>query len=368
MVLTRAQRRAATSKSTPHQLTSVVHSEPSQSSQQQDESEPHVEQEAQSSSSEESYTPKATTKKTRKRTTSSTAKPRKKKAPPLEEPTSPPGPIELSATLITLIATKLTLTNPFWTNEDVLLFINKMNHLPYKSLHFLRMQMLRFLSARAKAAGLSVSRFLEREEHSRMYASTAMSAYGVTEKYLKDLPYDSVPNPHYENGAPARLFDRKMIRSVARKVHFSYDLYKLKKTRRAEKRAENALKRPPVTERRRQALAAELAKYGLSIRSDSRRCTEYIQRGRGDVTSIAKVMVEMQFYHNCTDYREFYDSNKQEARRYKGYYDPDEVSSSAKSEALTQWCEQFSTVEEALADPHLPHSLHERVRSRFVLR
>ncbi|KAL0220442.1 hypothetical protein RCL1_000296 [Eukaryota sp. TZLM3-RCL] len=350
----------------------------------------------------------------RKRTSSSNPNPRPRKRKPKEQVFPPgPRPIHLSATLLTLIATKLTVTNLFWTNNDVFSFLQTIRKVPTQTLQFLALQMLRFLSVSAQCVGLSINKFLAREERSRMYAATAIKEYGVSEKYLKDLTCQRVPNPHYKNAAPSRLFDRKTIRAVARRNHLSYDLFKLKKTRRAQKRAENALIRPPIRVRREQNLVSilekyelpldccfysnhhneyinrgrgdpehiakvikeeyerqdtltiELSKFGLTLRHDSRLCEAFVTQCEGDPEEIAKIMNEMNFYHTHTRYRTFYHNHKEYQRENYRWYDPDEVSSSAKLSAVQDWCSRFETVEEALADSTLPQSLHTLIVTEF---
>jgi hypothetical protein len=63
---------------------------------------------------------------------------------------------------------------------------------------------------------------------------------------------------------------------------------------------------------RRQELTRKLAAAGLTLRSDSRLCQQYISSATGDADSIVDTMKEMDWFFRCTNYatsRKFYYSN-----------------------------------------------------------
>lgn len=100
---------------------------------------------------------------------------------------------------------------------------------------------------------------------------------------------------------------------------------------------------------------------GCKLRSDSRLCQEYITHGNYNPVAIVNIMVEMAFYYDHTSYLIDYEDEKYNCLEYRGRYDPDEVSESAKSRALCTWCEQFIKYDDV--DKNLlPESLYDSVR------
>ena len=77
-----------------------------------------------------------------------------------------------------------------------------------------------------------------------------------------------------------------------------------------------------------------LNKYKACLRTDSKSCDKYVQSGKGDPNTIAKVIKEWEFFHLYTDYRRYY---TQEAVGYYleyGFYDWNQIIQDAKKKAL----------------------------------
>jgi hypothetical protein len=110
-------------------------------------------------------------------------------------------------------------------------------------------------------------------------------------------------------------------------------------------------------EERKDIIIKLLADKGCELRSDSRLCRAYIEDGEGHPERIAEIMEEMNFYINHTDYYVELDECIESMLKYKGRYDIDEESCSAKLNALIKWCEQYVNIENIDYDL-LPNSLH----------
>ena len=139
-----------------------------------------------------------------------------------------------------------------------------------------------------------------------------------------------------------------------------------------EERIENGKKN------RRLTLINMLKKYNLPLRDDSILCDNYIYENIGNPEEIVIIMVEMNFYFNCTNYSTLiynYISNYVDDRRnYSyGYYGHQSLSQSqknmlsekAKKDALKKWCKKKNNCDDALCDPKLPYSLHDKVKCFF---
>lgn len=198
----------------------------------------------------------------------------------------------------------------------------------------------------------------------KMYASTAVTKFRIPWTALEDLPCEVVDNPH--GGAPARLYAAADVRRLARELHKSDEglarAMEMKKER-GQKARETRMAKMGA---RRAKLQAALAAVGCHLRGDSRLCNAYIDHGEGGVAAIADTMREMKFYFENTNYEEHYAEEVRAEMEYKGRYYPDDVSASAKGGALSEWCDQFDTVEDALARPELPPTLVDYVQNHFV--
>ena len=109
---------------------------------------------------------------------------------------------------------------------------------------------------------------------------------------------------------------------------------------------------------RRAVLVAALQRLGCELRGDSRLCDDYIEHGSGDPDEISKVMREMKFYHEHTEYaairEEIYHNARQEFEdemsdddgyydrdfrrpRFSDYFDPRDASDEAQRAAFERW-------------------------------
>lgn len=111
---------------------------------------------------------------------------------------------------------------------------------------------------------------------------------------------------------------------------------------------------------RKEKLIAELNKYGLSLRSDSTVCNDYLMGKRNDLAEVVEIMREMHFYYEYTKYSDIIgteynkifkriEKNRERNRFYGEYdeYDDDyeeidrgEISSNCKVKAINEFCKR----------------------------
>jgi len=178
----------------------------------------------------------------------------------------------------------------------------------------------------------------------------AKSTWKVNDSDLAKLPALVQRNPHYHSAASMQLFFVDDVKQLSLAKHGEEGLAKkiarsenLKKKREETKRVaeekaheahlafikkieddkkaalEAALKANPnyfedlarekaekdaAKEARKVSLVEALQKQGLTLRSDSQLCSNYIMEGTGNISEIVQIMAEMNFYHAKTDYRE----------------------------------------------------------------
>lgn len=163
----------------------------------------------------------------------------------------------------------------------------------------------------------------------------AMKEYKLTDKDLTNIPYESLRNPHYSSRNEMMLYPRYLLAlASSRKWGTVENLMgkKIKQQQASEKR-KNTIKNNKNN--RIKVLTDALEKRGLSLRSDSRLCSQYILNGGSlSLEKVVDTMEEMNFYYNHTRYKEIYGNIIQKMLEYKGRFDKDEVSEDAKSEAL----------------------------------
>lgn len=202
----------------------------------------------------------------------------------------------------------------------------------------------------------------------RCTKGTLMKVLGFTDAEVEAMPCDYVQNPYYRSAAPMRLYSLLVaIKAAVRKfgswnaLVASREQKKEKKEAAARKRRENAASR---RDQRRTELLEAFRPRNLTIRSDSRLTNEYLARQTGsdsEAQYLARIMDEMRFYHQHTDYREFYHIQVQDELEYKGRFNRDEVSYLAQEQALEQWVrdnlDRWST---AIEHPEFPPSLRGR--------
>jgi hypothetical protein len=137
--------------------------------------------------------------------------------------------------------------------------------------------------------------------------------------------------------------------------------FALEKERLQQGRDKRTASQKRKQEQRTQELASLLQARGCTLRDDSRLCDAYIKRGEGNAEDIARIMHEMKFFHEHTNYANTYEDIKHDELRWKGWYNFDEVSHEAQGQALYTWVMQRATPQEAAMHPELPPSLREQV-------
>lgn len=170
--------------------------------------------------------------------------------------------------------------------------------------------------------------------------SEVKSTYKLTDAQLDDIPYVEKGNPYYRCAAPMKLFKvRDVKRAWYLKYHDEQTFNSIQDKKQLSKEKAQLTKTAKI-EKRRSKLKEALAARGCSLRGDSRLCDNYIDHGKGKPDEIAIVMEEMKFYYEKTRYTTFFEQEKRGEYEYKGYFNADEVSETAKSMALSDWKER----------------------------
>lgn len=172
--------------------------------------------------------------------------------------------------------------------------------------------------------------------------STAMTTYLIPASVLDTLECTLIANPHYRSAAKMQLYSEKDVVRHAVALYGSLDGLNLEIIRRQHKKQQRKTKKEEKETMRRDSrvtlLTNALLKYGLTLRSDSRLCSNFID---GDSTltveAIADVMHEMNWYFTATNYRIIRDDVWSDEAASGDYYDNEEISDTAKSIALSNW-------------------------------
>jgi hypothetical protein len=175
------------------------------------------------------------------------------------------------------------------------------------------------------------------------------SEFCLSKKDLALLPRSEMPNPHYRNAAPMKLFRCSDLWAAALKKHGSASGVfhaAAKRDAAATKRARTKAKK---AKDRKAELAAALQRYGLTIRSDSFLCKNYLAHGATAEWSLDRVvrrMAEMRFLHDHTDYSSVLSRIRDEYRQNRERYDAQETAEQAESEVVCNlpegdWPEQW---------------------------
>ena len=202
-----------------------------------------------------------------------------------------------------------------------------------------------------------------------------INTYGLMENDLDTIYGNKKHRNFKQNDA---IYKTVSVIELAYKKYGTYNNYiKIKAQKELEiklneERIENEIKN------RRLTLINMLKKYNLPLRDDSVLCNSYIYDNEGNPEEIVTIMVEMNFYFSCTNYSNLiynYTSNYVDnARSYSyGYYghkslsqyEKNMLSEDAKKDALKKWCEKKNNCIDALCDPKLPYSLHDKVKMFF---
>ncbi len=208
---------------------------------------------------------------------------------------------------------------------------------------------------------------VEVEKPSKICKKTVKSRYALTDKDIAKLDYDEVPNPHYRSMMSMYLFDEDTVREFA---HMKYGgeigLEKILEKRAAssEKRRKSIASKHT---NRKDELQQKLRDRKLTLRCDSKLCASYITRGTPSLDFVVEMMHEMNFYFTKTNYRKHYKKIVKVYKECESHYDPEEVSSSAKEDALSEWLEQFENAGDALQQQRsrLPPNIVEELEDRI---
>jgi hypothetical protein len=115
---------------------------------------------------------------------------------------------------------------------------------------------------------------------------------------------------------------------------------------------------------RRRLLTEALAAHGLPLRADSRLCDSFIRYGGISLAEVVRIMREMKFYFEHTDYSDYYERVRNVFLKMDGRADPEEISDEAKDFALERLVERLGT-DAVLSNPDLPPSLRDKVQRRY---
>jgi len=202
-----------------------------------------------------------------------------------------------------------------------------------------------------------------------------INTYGLSENDL-DIIYGNKKHRNFRQNDT--IYKMVSVIELSYKKYGTYNNYMKIKAQKEleiklnEERIENEKKN------RRLTLINMLKKYNLPLRDDSVLCNSYIYDNDGIPEEIVTIMVEMNFYFNCTSYSNLiynYTSNYVDNTRdysfgYYGHkslsqYEKNMLSEKAKKDALKKWCDNKKSIDEALCDPKLPYSLHDKVKKYF---
>lgn len=169
-------------------------------------------------------------------------------------------------------------------------------------------------------------------KYSKIPKSTALKEYKLSEKDLSSIPFETAPNPHYRSSSLMSLYLVAKVSQEKWGSIYNFSLNKIKQQHLSEKRKVTRLTRQDL---RRKKLIDQLEKRGLTLRSDSRLCSQYSRNL--DLDKIVDIMEEMNFYHNHTNYRIIYDDIVEEELKFIDRFCKDEVSEQAKLLALNDF-------------------------------
>jgi len=173
----------------------------------------------------------------------------------------------------------------------------------------------------------------------------------ATGKYpVNKTDLEAVRRIQYKGSYLTYLFLIKDIEHLCVEKFGSDDAYKKVMADKNAKRKERQDRAINTASARRKELDEYLKSVGLNgVRADSVLCDNYIEKGDKSGFSkeeIAKIMKEMEFYHNCTDYRSIlYDLRSEQfrdMREYGDYHrwgddDEEEIREEAKASALHRY-------------------------------
>jgi hypothetical protein len=261
---------------------------------------------------------------------------------------------------------------------------------------------------RDRRVARDVDAYLATADDATITATDAKKTYCVTEDDLDAVSYEARANPHYRSGPMMRLYRVRDVVVAAYEKHGGAAGLAAAQTHREARvqarasakarvqnerhavQAEHARARADVVDtalanagldprpfmcryevvqyvsngigcineivaqcRREAQLRAALCERGLELRTDSRLCEQYIQRGHGNIAAIVETMDEMRFYHTHTTYATF---REQVYRRHR--MSATEISAIAKERA---WKHVLKHRTREWLLRHLPPSLRPRL-------
>jgi len=106
-------------------------------------------------------------------------------------------------------------------------------------------------------------------------------------------------------------------------------------------------------------LYTKLKERGLELRSDSRLCENYINKGDYNIDFVINTMEEMKWFIKNSSYDIIRDEIIEEDLKYRGRYDNEEVNECAKSRALNDW------IKDECPDPIPPKSLYKQISEKI---
>lgn len=127
----------------------------------------------------------------------------------------------------------------------------------------------------------------------------------LARKDLADLESQAVPNPHFRSGAPMILYRFADLQELAHKKHGGAAGLARATEKRELRAARAAATRGVKKTSRKAALSTALHAWGLSMRSDSWLCENWIKHGdtpEWPLAAVVRRMCQMRFLHEHTNY------------------------------------------------------------------
>jgi hypothetical protein len=101
-----------------------------------------------------------------------------------------------------------------------------------------------------------------------------------------------------------KLFKIRDAREACIRRFGSYGGWKNAVSSQHQRGAKKAASAKRKRDARTEILKSKLRSRGCELRSDSRLCDAFIDKGEGDPETISIIMEEMKFYHDHTDYEQ----------------------------------------------------------------
>jgi hypothetical protein len=187
------------------------------------------------------------------------------------------------------------------------------------------------------------------ESKKLMTKTDSLDYYMLTGKDIEQLKCAKTKNPWHKK-MDMYLYLKKDCEEVAVQKHGSLEELKEKRDKRNIRRKEANIKREKDMVFRRKELAKHLLSVGIALRNDSRLCEMYIEKGDDcgyTKEDIGKILSEMEFYCNQTEYKQILNNMRDDVindyggyRSYKKEHtdeDEEELRNEAKKEAIKRY-------------------------------